>query len=44
MVIGSRGWPVRETDDLTAMLADCLQYVGSSTSRNMIGLHRLLQI
>jgi hypothetical protein len=34
---------VRETDNLTAIWADCLENVGASTSHNLLGLHGLLR-
>jgi hypothetical protein len=43
MFLGSKVLSVREADNLIAMVADCLDSVGSSTSHNPIGLHELLQ-
>jgi hypothetical protein len=43
MFLGSRARPVRMTDNLTTIWADCLDNVGSLTSNNPIGLHGLLR-
>jgi hypothetical protein len=40
---GGKGRPVHKADSLTAMWADCLENVGTSTSYNPMGLHSLLQ-
>jgi hypothetical protein len=34
---------VRKADNLSTIWADCLDYVGSLTSNNPIGLHGLLR-
>jgi hypothetical protein len=41
--MGSKVRPVRGADKLTAISADCLDTVGSLTSRNSIGLQGLLR-
>jgi hypothetical protein len=40
MFLGSKVWPVRGAENLTAI---CLDNVGSLTSHNPIGLHGLLR-
>jgi hypothetical protein len=36
---GGKGRPARKADNLTALLADCLEHVGASTSHNPMDLH-----
>jgi hypothetical protein len=43
MFWGSKVQRVRRADNLTAILADCLDNVGALTSHNPIGLQGLLQ-
>jgi hypothetical protein len=40
---GSKGLPAYKANNLTAMLADCLEDVGASTSHNPMVLHSLLE-
>jgi hypothetical protein len=43
ILMGGKGRPARKAGNLTAILADCLENVGSLTSHNPIGLHGMLR-
>jgi hypothetical protein len=40
---GGKGRPAHKADNLTAMCADCLENMGTSTSQNPMGLCCLLE-
>jgi hypothetical protein len=42
-LLGGKWWPARESDNLTAIWADCLENVGALTSHNPMGLQSLLK-